>query len=308
MYNQEIKERFLAEYVGNRKSSAQLYFELINEREELLGKDLAQMQKHEVVATLKHIHIRTYSTAFGCLSFLRSYVKWCDTNSVFKSVNPGLISLTVDDIDISEELKEILFESEDDLIKEIDSIRPFDDGYPESISMLLVWMGLRLDEITSIRIDDVNLEKKWVYVPCRDLFVSFSDRIADILRVYEKTKVGYRSAGGDSRPVFRDDSYDRYVRKYLPKGKSNDPFTHTQIKHITNHLNSIYVDRGNPPKFTPGNVLMSGALHRISMLEQSGVDVFSIKNKKIVTTAFVAKANLYEILWLYRNYKRALNL
>lgn len=307
MYNQEIKERFLSEYDGGHKNSALLHFEAISEHEELCGKDLSEMQTHEAVEALQHINIKTYKTAFGVLSFVRSYVKWCDTNSIFKNPNIELASLTVDDIDISDELKKVLFCSEDELIRELNTIRPFDEGYPEAIVTLLTWIGIKQNDIASIRISDVNLEKQRVYVKADDLFISFSDKIAEIFRIYEKTKVGYRSAGGDSRPVFRDDSHDRYVRKYLPKGKSGDPFTSVQVKHTIHHLNSIYVDRDNPPKFTGSNVLMSGALHRVWQLEQGGVDVFSIKNKKLVTDAFIAKANLYEILWLYRNYKRAFN-
>lgn len=308
MYNQEIKEQFLAEYDGNRKLSARANFESIANYEELCQKDLAEMTFYEALEAIKNLDIGTYSTAFGIKTFIKSYVTWCHQYSKFKNTNLDLCSIDVDDVDCSRRIRELTFKSEDELIKELSSVRPFDEGYPEAIAILLTWIGVKQNEIASIRVSDVNLEKQWVYVPSSDLFVSFSDKIAEIFRVYEKTKVGYRSSGGDSRPVFRDDSYDRYVRKYLPKDKSSDPYTSVQIKHITHHLNTIYVDRGNPPKFTGSNVLMSGALYRVWMLEQRGVDVFSIKNKKEVANAFVVKANLYEILWLYRNYKRAFNL
>ena len=308
MYNQEIKEQFLAEYDGNRVISARPNLELISEYEERLQKDLAEMSFDEVVESVSGLNIGTYKTAAGIQSFIRSYVKWCDQFHKFKKVNLDLCSISADDIDCSKRIRELFFQSEDELIKELSSVRPFDEGYPETIATLLTWIGVKQSDIASIKISNVNLEKQWVYVPDRNLFVSFSDKIADIFRIYEKTKVGYRSSGGDSRPVFRDDSHDRYVRKYLPKGKSSDPFTSVQIKHITHHLNTVYVERDNPPKFTGSNVLMSGALYRVWQLEQSGVDVFAMKNKKMVVNAFVAKANLYEILWLYRNYKKAFNL
>ena len=308
MYNQEIKERFIAEYDGNRKNAVRPNFELISEYEEKYQKDLAEMSVDEAVDTISGLNIGTYKTAAGTQSFIKSYVNWCHQLGVFKNVNLDLCKIGLDDIDCSRRLRELLFRTEDELIKELNSVRPFDEGYPEAIATLLTWVGIKQTDIVSIRVSDVNLDKRWVYVPHIDLFAGFSEKIADIFKVYENTKVGYRSAGGDSRPVFRDDSYDRYVRKYLPKGKSSDPYTSVQIKHITHHLNTIYVERGNPPKFTGSNVLMSGALYRVWQLEQRGVDVFSIKNKKEVASAFVVKANLYEILWLYKNYKKAFNL
>lgn len=308
MYNREIKEQFLAEYDGNRVIGARPNLELISVYEELFQKDLAEMSFNEAVEAISGLNIGTYKTAAGVQSFIRSYVKWCEQFNKFKNINLELCSINADDIDCSKRLCELVFKSEDELIKELGSVRPFDEGYPESIAVLLTWIGVKQSEISSIKISDVNLEKRWVYIRDRDLFASFSEKIADIFRVYEKTKVGYRSAGGDSRPVFRDDSHDGYVKKYFPKGKSGDPFTSVQIKHIVHHLNSIYVDNGNPPKFTGSNILMSGALYRVWELEQRGIDVFSIKNKKMVSNAFIAKANLYEILWLYKNYKRAFNL
>lgn len=308
MYNLEIKERFLAEYDGNRKLSARPILELIGKHEEFLQKDLAEMSFDEAIDAIKNLDIGTYSTAFGVKTFIKSYVEWCNGLSLFKDINLGLCTIDVDDIDCSKRLGELAFKTEDELIKELGSVRPFDEGYPENIVTLLTWIGVKQNEIAAIRTSDVNLEKQWVYIRDRDIFASFSDKIADIFRIYEKTKVGSRSAGGDSRPVFRDDSHDVYVRKYLPKGKSSDPLTSVQIKHIVHHLNSIYVDNGNPPRFTGSNILLSGALYRVWELEQRGVDVFSIKNKKMVSNAFVAKANLYEILWLYKNYKRAFSL
>ena len=308
MYNREIKEQFLSEYDGNRVIGARPNLESLSAYEEMLQRDLAEMSFDEAVEAISGLNIGTYKTAAGVQSFIRSYVKWCDQFSKFKNVNLELCSISADDIDCSKRLRELVFKSEDELINELGSVRPFDEGYPESIAVLLTWIGVKQSEISSIKTSDVNLEKQWVYIRDRDLFASFSEKIADIFRVYEKTKVGYRSAGGDSRPVFRDDSHDGYVKKYFPKGKSGDPFTSVQIKHIVHHLNSIYVDNGNPPKFTGSNILMSGALYRVFELEQRGIDVFSIKNKKMVSNAFVAKANLYEILWLYKNYKKAFNL
>ena len=81
-----------------------------------------------------------------------------------------------------------------------------------------------------------------------------------------------------------------------------------QIEDAVYLLNKAYVEQGNNPKFTSGSIMYSGGLRRVYELEQQGVDVFSIKNKNAVIQAYRAKAKLYEILWLYKNYKKAFSL
>lgn len=306
MYNREIKEQFLAEYEGGRKVSARINFESIGEYEELCGKDIAEMQISEAIEALKCVHIKTYGTAFGVLSFIRNYIKWCREKSVFNDINTDLAALTVDDIDISGELKAMLFASEDELIKAMRSVRPFDDGYYDVIVVLFVWLGIPQKQITSIKIDDVNLSDNVVVFDGVD--IKFSDDIKDILSLYAKTKTGTRIKADGARIVYRDDSYDTFVRKFSAPKQLGKKITSSQIEDAVYLLNKAYVEQGNNPKFTSGSIMYSGGLRRVYELEQQGVDVFSIKNKNAVIQAYRAKAKLYEILWLYKNYKKAFSL
>lgn len=306
MYNPEIKERFLTEYEGNRKIGARSNFEAIGIYEELCGKDLAEMQIYEAVEALKYIHIKTYGTAFGILSFVRSYVKWCAANSVFHNLNTGLSSLTVDDIDISDELKEMLFTSENELISAMRSVRLFDDGYYDIVVALFLWLGIPQKQITSIKINDVNLTDN--IITFGDLTIPFSDSVKDVLSIYAKTKTGTRIKADGVRTVYRDDSFDTFVRKFCPIKQLGRKLTDSQIDDALYMLNKAYVDYGNSPRFTGGSLMQSGALRRVYELEQRGIDVFSIKNKNAVVQAYRVNAKLYSILWLYKNYKRAFNL
>lgn len=308
MYNPGIKEEFLAGYDGGNRKSARPLFEATGVFESACCKDFAEMTFEEAISAIREAKIGSYGTAAAIPGMIKHYVKWCQDSRVFKDVNLDLLKIGVDDIDSSKYLKEMVFISEDELIHHLNSVRPYADGYPEVIVMLFAWAGIKQNDVASIKISDVDIDNRKVYLERRGMYIGFSDKIAEILRVYEKTKVGSRSSGGDNRDVFRDDSHDRFVRKYFPKGKSGDAFTSVQIKHIVNHLNYLYVSQGNHPRFTGSSVLISGALHRVWELEQSGVDVFSIKNKKAVSEAFLVEAKLYEILWLYRNYKKAFNL
>lgn len=306
MYNPEVKERFLSEYEGGRKVSASAHFESMSKYEELCGKDFAEMNESEAIEALKHIHIKTYGTAFGVLSFVRNYLKWCRENSAFDNLNNSLVSLTVDDIDISDELKTMLFASEDELIGAMRSVRPFDDGYYDVIVVLLVWLGIPQKQITSVKINDVNLSDNVIVFDGME--IKFSDSIRDILSLYAKTKTGTRVQADTVRTVYRDDSYDTFVRKFSPPKQLGKKLTNSQIEDAVYLLNKAYVERGNDPKFTAGGIMHSGGLRRVYELEKQGMDVFSIKNKNAVIQAYRAKAKLYEILWLYKNYKKAFSL
>lgn len=306
MYNQEIKERFLSEYDGNRKSGARQIFEVVSEYEAACNKDLAQMQKSEICEALKYAQIGTYSTAFGVLSFVRSYVKWCDDNLVFSGISVDDSMLVVDDIDISDSIQRLYFRTENELINCLKSVRPLDDGYYDIIVTLFSWLGIPQKQVANIKISDVDLENKTVRFD--GAYIQFSDNIKEILALYAKTKTGTREAAGGQRVVYRDDSYDTFVRRFSPPKQLGKKITTSQIEDSVYLLNKAYVEAGNSPRFTGGNVLASGALRRVYELEQSGVDVFSIKNKDLVVNAYRVKAKLYEILWQYKNYKKAFNL
>ena len=306
MYNREIKERFLAEYEGNRKVSSRPVLDAIGIHEEACDKDFAEMQKQEAIEAIKYVHVGTYGTAFGVLSFIRSYIKWCSKNSVFCNLNTELSSLTVDDIDISDDLRAMLFKSEDELIAALRSVRPFDDGYHDVIVIVLAWLGLSQDQALSLGVDDVDFESHTIKL--EDKVVKISDNIGEILRVYSRTKTGTRMNKNGPRIVYRDDSYNKFVRKFSSPAQLGKELTKKQLQSTLYILNESYVEAGNKPRFTSSNVMASGALYRVSELEHSGVDVFSIKYKKLVTDVYRVDAKLHEILWLYNNYKRAFNL
>lgn len=307
MFNEEIKERFLKEFTaGKNEKSFRAKFEALGEYEYSLGKDFAEMSTVDAVNAMRNVRIGTYKSAFALIYQIRGYVKWCVDNFVFSDVNTGLISLTVDDVDISENMKKMLFRTEDEFIKELRSARTFDDGYLDVIVMVFSWLGISQDQAMAIKIDDVDFESMTVHLPDRD--IQFSEKLGEVLWIYSKTKHSTRLNGNGPRDVYRDDSYDLFVRKFSAPKQLGKKLTKSQLQAALHDLNEVYVNLGNEPRFTSGNVLTSGALRRVFELEQSGVDVFLMKNKNAVLDAFVEKSKLYEVLWLYNNYKRAFSL
>lgn len=307
MYNEEIKERFLADLsAGKNEKSYRAKFEAIGLYEDSVCKDLAELSVADTIKAMQNVRIGTYKSAFSLISQIRSYVDWCFNNHIFNDVNMDLLSLTVDDVDISESMKKMLFRTDDEFIRELRSARTFNDGYFDVIVMVFSWLGISQDQAMEVKINDVDFESMMVHLPDRD--IHFSEKLGEILWIYSKTKHSTRLNGNGPRAVYRDDSYDLFVRKFSAPKQLGKKLTKSQLQAALHDLNEIYADLGNEPRFTSGNVLTSGALSRVFELEQSGVDVFLMKNKNAVLDAFVVKAKLYEVLWLYNNYKRAFNL
>lgn len=307
MYNEEIKERFLAELsAGRNEKSCRAKFKAIGLYEKLIGKDLAEMTIADAMKAMQYVKVGSYGTAFSLISQVRSYVKWCNAHNVFSLVNTDLVSLVVDDVDISADMRKMLFRTEEEFIKELRLARPFDDGYFDVVVMVFSWLGISQDQVLDVKINDVDFDSMVIHLHGKD--IEFSNNLGEILNLYSKTKKGTRLNKNGPRDVYRDDSYDIFVRKFSAPTQLGKKLTKPQLQNALHDLNEIYIDLGNEPRFTSGNVLTSGALCRIFELERSGVDVFLMRNKDAVVKTFVAKAKLHEILWLYKNYKRAFSL
>ena len=311
MYNQEIKEGFLKAYSasGNERSGCRAMFETTSSYEESIGKDLSEMTSVEVIDALRPVIVGAYKTAANVQSRIKAYVNWCHLNCRSLSPNLSLLAIEIDDIDASEYFKKTIFKNEDELIFELETVRRFEDGFTEGLILLFAWIGIEQKDALSVKIHDVDLEKRTVFVQKYNQTISFSERIADVFKIYEKTKEGSRSAGGSNRPVFRDDSYHTYIRKYCPSAQLGvKPLDPSNIRKSVNDINQLYVAQGKESRLRNGNIVASGALYRVRLLEESGVDVFSFKNRQMVIDAFGVSAKLHEIHWMYKNYKRAFKL
>lgn len=310
MYNQEIKEKFIKETTANwvKSNSCSAVFESIGIVEYDKQIDLAQMQISDAVLAISHCNISTYSTAFSAISTIRSYVKWCAKANCMSNINIDILNISIDDIDISDGLSKCLFKDESDLISSMRSVRTFNEGYYEVVAISLAWLGLDRAQILELKISDVDFENKTILTK-DDSVIPMSNAIYDVLHTYSRTKTAMRGIGNSFMDVYRDDSFGKFVRKFTPASKlGKKPLEKAQLHYSIYELNEAHKDNGGDTEFTISNVAMSGGLRRVYELEASGVDVFQSRNKELVVGAYRVKAKLHEILWLYRNYKRAFSL
>lgn len=310
MYNQEIKEKFIKETTVNwvSVSSLEATFKNIGVIENKKQMDFAQMQYADAVEALCNAGSMTYLSCMTLLTSARRYIKWCSKNDVFDNVSQAIKEISVDDIDISHIMAGLIFKDEDSFVHATRSMRPFDEGYYEVAVFALIWLGLDLQQIIDLKISDVDFENRVVFINGR-VFATMSDATYNILYTYNRTKSASRDSKYKPRTVYRDDSFDKFIRKFAaPTQLGVKPLEKPQVRTAINEINNEYKEKGNEPQFTPSNISISGGLRRVFELEESGVDVFQVRNKELVINAYRAEAKLYEILWMYRNYKRAISL
>lgn len=311
MYNQEIKERFLHEFTsgGRNENGVLIKLDAISIYEEQINTDLAEMTIEDAIEAIRNIKIGTYYSASSAQNLVRGYVKWCFDNRVFSGVNPSLLTISIDDIDPTRYMKSIWFKDEEDFIYKMKTVRSFDDGHYEIIVAIFAWLGVDQKDILKICSDDIDFSNKTINIGQTNSVVEYSDLFAEIISLYVNTNVGYRQHNGEPHKVYKDDSYGSFVAKFTyPEKLGMNKLTESQISCAIRDMNRDYSNTGLTGSFTYSVMSVCGALHRIWMLEQSGVDVFSIKNKIVLKNTFRIKAKRNEILWMYGNYKRVFNL
>lgn len=311
MYNPEVKEQFLAMITagGRNKGTCVRYFDTIGVYEEKVGKDFAEMSFEEAIEAIRSLNIGTYDSANYVQGFFRNYVKWCENTTAFDHINPDLKKISAkDDIDSSRYLSKMWFLDESDLINKMRMVRGFNEGYYEVVVLLFAWLGVPQNKVLFISPDDVDLKNRRLFLDNGCTVIDFSEAIASVISEYVSTKTSTRQYNGEPTVVYRD-FYGPFISKFCKRAElGRDPLTDLQIASAISEMNQDFVYLGKPACFKYTNVANCGIARRIYELEQSGVDVLSMKNKGLLLDAARLNIDRYRITWLFKNYKRAFNL
>lgn len=310
MYNLEVKERFLSEYTGNGSKSIQGRFELMEQHERLLSKDIAEMSKDEAIASINKLEFIEMGSAESILSALKCYVKWCIDNKVFENAIYGFLQVSLSDIDPSVSMSKIFFRDERDFLYSMHKVREFDELQNDVIALILAWLGLSLDEALYIRDEDIDFEARKIFDRNGGVLVPWiSDEFAEVLYQYQRTKSAVRQNGTTTYEVIKDLSYDGFIKRVCSANsdKLGTKIAARQLVSAINKLNQRYVSLGFSPRFSIQNAQRCGGLHRLWLMEQSGFVVDDKKNASVVEEVYGSK-QYRKILWQYKHYKRAFNL
>lgn len=313
MYNQEIKERFLAEC--NQKSAYSTtrpkLFDNISVFEESLSKDLGEMSREEAVLAVNFLEPVEYGTATTALTTLKVYARWCSEQDLFPGSSYALGSLTIDDIDATLALSKMLFRDDKDFVDTIRSTISLHDGYVAPVYLAFAWLGVDQKYALTVKDAAVDLRNRVVHDESGNIVVDgFSDAIHYVLESFVKCNLSTRENGSSTTEVIKDRSVDQFIKRFHPRVSEEfgEPINETQIQSAVTRLNRSHGEREQKSRFTYSNVQESGALYRVFQLEQSGVDVFAKKNIHLVQKAYKKPKPYHKIIWKYKFYKKAFDL
>lgn len=317
MYNQEIKERYLAAVAAKSSQrevmDLQRIFDHTESPESAIQKDIVQMTKDEAVNAVVSMNINETSSVRSALSYLKNYARWCQEARVFENVDAGILSVNVADIDLSSGLSMVLFRDDRALLSALRQVMPFDEGRFEIPGMILSWLGLSRAEIDSLKDEQVDLDARTIRDPSGNIIVhGFSDEIHEALDQYVRCRVRYivGGRGGKPYPMYKDFTFDRFLKRfYAPDStKKKKAVSAGDVQSLLNRRNEEYEALGNPPRLTLRNAWRSGCFYRLWQVEKTGVDVCAPKNKEILESITRKLKARRDVVNTYQAYKKGFRL
>lgn len=308
MYNEELKNGYLGTLnakgtidVAKRSISAFAPFE------EKLGIDLCQMDRKQVIDSMQKMEFIERNTIENIVTNSKAYARWCYDNGHFPGAFYGILGVKPSEINPQRQIRESIILTEDELFNGIGMATPLHDGYVEAIACVFAWLGV--PKPLEIRESDVFLDGRKILHDGKVIVDGMSDRVYDFLVEYRKLKTSTRTNGNGTYPVYRDDSYDTFIKQYTTmsdkrRGKKITPVIY---QSAIAKMNMRIKEKHGNPKFTYDNILRSGSLSRLYAAERNGLDVFDSGNAERVEGYF-NRSRYRNIVWLYKHYKEAFNL
>jgi integrase len=171
LYNKEIKEDFIANWCneGNTSLSYKNTLRIASLIENDLDKDIFEFNNFEFADLLRSYRATTLRSLNTTLTILRRYVEW----AVSEGHCDGIILVTK--MFKKEDLAQYLNKADkfitwDELNRLVDTfIQKYNDNYnyQDIVLLYLVYEGLRGNnncELTNLKVEDVDFEKKIIYV------------------------------------------------------------------------------------------------------------------------------------------------
>lgn len=157
MYNQDVKERFISEYVksDSRKTLYRHLFDRIAEYEYKWGADICTRSSDEIQPVVNKII--TVRSSYTLISALSSYAKWCINNNV-EGARTGILNITAS---ISDKLRTQTVSGPPHLQIYLNSLLfPESSNTADNIIRCYCWMaygGMDEEDVINVKTSDVDL-------------------------------------------------------------------------------------------------------------------------------------------------------
>jgi len=304
MYNEAIKLEFIESIknAGTKKVAKSLFRKTGAICESSLDKDIAVMEASEILGILEQIGHLNYMTLRVDVYLLKRYAKWYNQHVCTTDLSK-ISSLSAMDVDLSKAFNAGLIKDEDELMGVLSFIAA-SDGYFEIPVILMSWLGLTLEEILSLKNEDVIFKDNSVFMQThRKMICTDSDRIVSALREYKSVKSSIRSHRGDW--IVYPDDLGLFIKNMVTKDSKflGRPVTTSIVrKKIEQYNRNI---PGNMKQITVDNVLLSGRLHRIL---ESEITTGKVLPETIVNELRIRLVLVNDGIAMYNSYKKAFDI
>jgi integrase len=279
MYNEPQKKEYIA-YEKNNSVSLENYFKRIEKGEVVYDKDIADMNRDELIETLTALEIRREETRNHLLSLLRGYIKWAKLNDKTQN-NSAIEKITGESIGRIDTVASKMIKSEEQLIEILNKAINVDGkkGYynqpnradRDRLVFWLLWFGLRVKHLVGLSKTDIDYDKKLI------VFID-EDEVSHEYKVNEDVVLLWKSyASAESLEGGWKGEYELLDNDYLFRATFNenqqdiDSQQFGSFSMILVKVFNLYSDlTGEKIQVKPEGLRSSGAFYTTYIQEKSG--------------------------------------
>ena len=305
MFNQEIKEKYLATREGVSAGRARGLFEASQDLEISLGKDLAEFSVSELGEFMgqggfsEPDSIRTKQAAIA------KYSDWyCSYHPTTKH---NIRDFDLKDFPYAKYFAATVTKTPEDLVNRITQVYDVDSAQPAIPTLCFAWLGLESADAAALRKEQVDTFHGKIYDMTGNVVVAqMPDIIREVLDVYGKTYTAIRTQN-QTFMVYADD-IGFFIKRMKSQNseKVSKPLSNKQLVAYIRNMQDLYQDAfgkeaGIWLNYT--NVQRSGNFYRLHQMAKSGVDVYSTKNAdKVRLCLGPSKRNHKDNMLMYNAY------
>jgi len=319
MFNESVKRAYIESEISSKSkatlNSALTVFEAIRQLEERKDLDIAQIGCDDFYNFISSLGIINRITLRQYINTIERYREWCRKSSSIEDCSRDVFSL----YDITEDMlvesaRSTLFKSSIEMLDEILTLYPADNGHNGVPLVCLLWCGVDSKIVTSVKEEDVDLKKGLVFDDNgNQISRKMDEDIKRTLRIYKSTGVAYRIKPVPSKQElakirFYPTKNGYFITPFQPSGEKKRlaPMSCLTINSEICKAKKEYEDLHNKKmKITLKSVIRSGLFEEMYKLECSGIDVYARKNSNVIRKLFATTANGPDILLEYTLYKKA---
>ncbi len=283
MYNKPWKKEYISQEKTNEIALSAL-FKRIGVYEERYGKDLCEMNLEELKSVFIALNIISNQTKLSFKSMMIGYIDWCISTNKTSREN-ALRLLNVNEIVSPNAIETGMIKSPEEVSEILEKAYPQDYRtlFPNKavLSQLIFWLlysGLKDDEISLLKKDDLDIENKTIKSPSRENIthrafnevVPLWERFMDIDTI-EFEAIG-RGAGRVNKLVNND-----YLFRYFGNKVGEE---HINRQVVRDYLHTLFVKyqeaTGMHKMVSITNMGTSGYFYRLMMSARSDEDVKNI--------------------------------